>query len=676
MPALYIQRGWLGLAAPLLFLAHASFYLYFFVDDEGITLVYARSLLEGRGFTYADFEGPTEGYSNFLHVIVMAGVLGLVLLAGLDPIWAFGAGSLLSLACGAALVALVWRIGERLGLSLLARGTATLLLAASGPLAVWSSSSLETVPFALAFTILVATTLPEIRPRAAAVAAIAVALLRIDGLLFVAIWMAMRSAAGDAAARRMVIRRIAPVVLVTAVVYALARAWYFDSWLPLPLQAKVADKLTATTASVVWTDRGKYLLGFAQRAGWPFLIGLAAAAVAATRGQRPVWMIGGAAVALGAYAAIVGDWMFGFRFFVPLLAPLALLCGCGVSFLESRRRWFAVAAAAILTASAAVCAARFHAFYQSNQQKPSFWAVRALDPALKFGEYYEAYRALSPLAPPGTRIAYHEAGFVPFLLDAENIDMLGLTSRFIGSAPTADAILTDVGRYYPLTPEPPHHAVHAFLVLHRPELLVARRRWTMNANAGRIPAALLDGYYRLHAETESFVIYKRTEKPLEPEQSGVDGFLENLAHPAYARRLALNDVPLAPADTTVSLPFMWQGGGAEVIADPVWRLSIDSKEAALAHQVFLQGTAPSGDLLVEVDLKPQSAGPSTRLQFTAVKGRPIRLQQTLDAPQDTAAIEIRLTSRTGQAVRLVLVAVRVMGQSDELRDHVERHGMP
>src|SRR5215208_2632492 len=56
-------------AACLVFAAYAGCFLYFFVDDEAIPLVYARNLLRGRGFVYTALEGRTEGYSDFLHVL-------------------------------------------------------------------------------------------------------------------------------------------------------------------------------------------------------------------------------------------------------------------------------------------------------------------------------------------------------------------------------------------------------------------------------------------------------------------------------------------------------------------------------------------------------------------------------------------------------------------------------
>src|SRR5262245_20793189 len=179
-----------GLLVSLVFLAHATCYLYFFVDDEGITMVYARSLLDGRGLTYAASEGPAEGYSNFLHVVSMAGVLKLTEFVGLGPGWVFVAGGLFSLACGLALVLALRRLCHEIGLSPLSGHIAALLLALSGPLALWANSSLETVPFALAFFALVATTLPRLnRPWMTVGASAVVILLRVDGALFVAVWL-------------------------------------------------------------------------------------------------------------------------------------------------------------------------------------------------------------------------------------------------------------------------------------------------------------------------------------------------------------------------------------------------------------------------------------------------------------------------------------------------------
>ena len=211
----------------LLYIAHAATYLYFFVDDEGITLVYARNLLEGRGLTYAASDGPAEGYSNFLHVIVMAGLLMAVNVVGLHDVWAFVAGAGYALACGVGLIVALWVLSGRLGLPPLAKMVAVVLLALAGPFAVWSNSSLETVPFAFLFLCLIGSTLPQIHsPWLTAVAAIALMLMRIDGGVFVAAWLAARFLVGDADARRQIAFRILPAVVCAGIAYVLWRYWY------------------------------------------------------------------------------------------------------------------------------------------------------------------------------------------------------------------------------------------------------------------------------------------------------------------------------------------------------------------------------------------------------------------------------------------------------------------
>jgi hypothetical protein len=253
--------------------------------------------------------------------------------------------------------------------------------------------------------------------------------------------------------------------------------------------------------------------------------------------------------------------------------------------------------------------------------------------------------------------------------------MLGLTSRFIGSAPTDDAIPTDVGRYYPLTPEPPHHAVHAYLVNLQPEWLVVRRSWMTTANGGHLPPEILDGYYTVADHTPSFVIYRRSERPIAPHRRALTGFLENIAHPAYADTISINHAPLAPEAAAAAVPSLWHGGHHEIAAAPAWRLRIEARDAAPVHEVYLEGGAPTQDVRIEVRLRGGAGRPVKRLQHTVARGNRLRVQHLLDDPHHTEDIEITVTSLNGDAARLPLVALRVMAQSDELRDHVVSHGV-
>src|SRR5882762_8742807 len=88
-------------ATLIVFCLHAAIYLYFFVDDEGIPFVYAQNLLHGKGLIYSQFEGPIEGYSDFLHVMISTLLLATVRLVHAPKIAVFLAGKALSLAAGA-----------------------------------------------------------------------------------------------------------------------------------------------------------------------------------------------------------------------------------------------------------------------------------------------------------------------------------------------------------------------------------------------------------------------------------------------------------------------------------------------------------------------------------------------------------------------------------------------
>ncbi len=117
---------------------------WFVADDAFISFRFARNLVLGNGLRYNPGEDPpVEGYSNFLWVLVTA----LVQWLGLDvTFWI----PLLSSACGSVLLFLVFDLLQRrMGVGLVNAVLATLALGFFPPFAVWSSSGLETMPFAL-----------------------------------------------------------------------------------------------------------------------------------------------------------------------------------------------------------------------------------------------------------------------------------------------------------------------------------------------------------------------------------------------------------------------------------------------------------------------------------------------------------------------------------------------
>src|SRR6266542_1372069 len=147
---------WIVAVAVLLFVAHAANYLYFFVDDEAIPYVYAQNVLHGKGLSYNVLEGKVEGYSDFLHVGLATVILAATQAAHFPKFSVFFVGKVLSLLCGIAIVVTVWALMRWSRVPRTGAITALGALALAGPLALWSCSSLEAVPFALGTTALAA----------------------------------------------------------------------------------------------------------------------------------------------------------------------------------------------------------------------------------------------------------------------------------------------------------------------------------------------------------------------------------------------------------------------------------------------------------------------------------------------------------------------------------------
>ena len=103
------SRTWIAVVAAscLVFAAYAGSFLYFFVDDEAIPLVYARNLLRGRGLIYTALEGRGEGYSDFLHVLWSTVVLFIATGLNQSHLAPLLVGKAVSVAAGAGTIVVV-----------------------------------------------------------------------------------------------------------------------------------------------------------------------------------------------------------------------------------------------------------------------------------------------------------------------------------------------------------------------------------------------------------------------------------------------------------------------------------------------------------------------------------------------------------------------------------------
>jgi hypothetical protein len=490
----------------------------------------------------------------------------------------------------------------------------------------------------------------------------------------------MRACTAAPADRRTLIRSVGPLVAGGTFVYHAWRTWYFGDWLPMPLRAKVLHKLTGEEGAVVSVAPVGYLDAFVDLHGAGLVValgGLMLVAVSRSGPQRARFLaLAGTLAGLLWYVDYVGDWMFGWRFLVPLVAPLALIVAGGVGHLASSRTWAGWGAAAGVAAVVWPAAHAFRSHYTQHERKPWYYAEAGPLVPRAFGQYGELLEALRPRVRSGAVIALHEAGFVPFMLDVRNIDTLGLCSRFFGAMPTADAIFTDVGRYYPMTPRPPLHATEVYLLDRGVEWFIKRKSWMRTANGGHVPDDLLGGHFRLEAETSMFVIYRRTSRPPDPRWQSAHEWFENLAHPVNLEGAALNGTSVSPDEAPTSLPILHPGPPGEpldVRLDPEWRLQLDLEHDHPVGQIYVEGAQPTRDIRIVMTLRTDAGAIVAEIADVVPAGVPIRLWHRLERGVHAGAADITMRAVSGTPVTVGLSALRLLGQSPALREHVVAH---
>lgn len=352
-PAPWPAWVWIGLVATLgLLLWHAWSYR-FLTDDSFISFRYARHLAEGAGLV---FNGPAErveGYSDFLWVVLLAGLARL----GWRP---ESAATSLSLAATVGL----WLVVSSYALRVRPRRGAEWLVLIPGAclalfrsVAVWSTGGLETRLFellvvgaALRLTEEVAALKSGGAPRLFSgwLWGLA-ALTRPDGSLLAACGMGV-GAIHLALARRFSWRATLAWALPFAVLVGSQLAFrraYYGEWLPNTYYAKVGGRWW-------WSSGAEYLLAFALEYALPLWLALAVyGALGAARERRAFFPILCAALLLphALYVASVGGDHFEFRplgLVFPLLALLVYEAGRALT--TTRARAGALAAALAVTA--------------------------------------------------------------------------------------------------------------------------------------------------------------------------------------------------------------------------------------------------------------------------------------------------------------------------------------
>ncbi|MBU0638968.1 MAG: hypothetical protein KKB50_08900 [Planctomycetes bacterium] len=281
-----------------------TWHFWFVCDDAFISFRYARNWVAGHGLRYnLGNELPVEGYSNFLWVVACA----VVEFFRADPtLWV----PLVSGACGSVLLYLVFRVLRvRFGTSLPVAALAAAALGWFPPFAVWSSSGLETMAFALLTFVTferLALRRERMAPVAGGLAGLATALIRIEGLAW-AVLIGVLALLGRYLARQKCRRAMLIFCGILGVgfgVYFGCRYAYYERPLANTAYAKAGMSVAGMLRGLKYV--GEFVLTFIT----PALVA-PAALVALRKVEKSVAVpvLGFVLANLGYAVAVGGDWM-------------------------------------------------------------------------------------------------------------------------------------------------------------------------------------------------------------------------------------------------------------------------------------------------------------------------------------------------------------------------------
>jgi len=318
-----------SLLVPLAFVAFAllAWRSDWLCDDAYISFRYARHLAEGQGLVFNGARAvPVEGYSNFLWVLW----LGAGEWLGLKS--AVLARSSSALCGGLLLVGVVRFLRRRTDLSSLAVGAAAVFLATLPPFTVWATSGLASMPTALLLFLCFDRLMGEAerpRPGSAAMFALATALVRADGAVWVGmllfgIWL-HDLVEGRPKRHARALLMVAGTLVVGVGAHVLWRLSLYGDWLPLTARVKAGF----STARLV---RGlDYIVAWLLIVPAVPLALLACVSVARSLPRRLTIPSATVVVSAMLYATWVGgDFMPFGRFLFPTLPFVALLFGAAV----------------------------------------------------------------------------------------------------------------------------------------------------------------------------------------------------------------------------------------------------------------------------------------------------------------------------------------------------------
>ena len=414
---------WLGFAPQLLGM--------WVVDDAFISFQYARNFAAGNGLVFNPGE-IVEGYTNFLWVILSA----LFFSWQIDPIIAT---SVLTLGLAYAYAGTAYLVARQIMPAGWSWGVA-LLVGCSNSFLIYSArgSGMETALFAWLNLLVLAALLHRAWYRAG-IAATLTLLTRPDGIIVAVLgggWI-LFSQGLQGVRQREVWQALGRYMLPLGLIFLPYYLWrwnYYGYPLPNTFYAKVGARLEQISQGI------SYLSQFALQERLP-LFALAGVGVALwlyrlmpRAEQRFGLLLISFCGLFSSYVVVVGgDWMPGFRFGIPLVAPCAILSVWGCWQLARRlpssiAPWRVSLLVGLLLAMVAVLPHDMSVNPNSNVWRETYGTRR----------HRETGRWIATYLPAETLVATMAAGAIPFYSQRTSIDILGLNDTFIAHQPTTN----------------------------------------------------------------------------------------------------------------------------------------------------------------------------------------------------------------------------------------------
>lgn len=409
------------------------------VDDAYISFRYSNNLASGHGLTWNIGEAPVEGYTNFLWVLIGAGVLKL----GGPIVMPM---KVLGVLLGLTAVGLMYLITRRISAPDAYAIMPAILLAATPALALWSVAGLET---ALFIALLLASLYLFVREEQAkpatrsiylsALFMMLLALTRPEGIVVFGLLAATRVGLWmkDLQSRKDTVRYVL-WVLAFGAVWVIYFAWrwsYFGYPFPNTAYVKVQSGL-ATMAGQI----GVYLIPYALRL-FPFVLLAIYAVGQRKRLPRADVYILAALAGLLTLNLLSSDWMPGHRLALPM-TPLILLLARDPLESVFRAVWsgywrsrltsaiIALALVAFATAPMLYAANLFHRI-MATQMDMSIYRWSTEMKSIVDGQYVPVGEWLAQNAPVDAAVVAPNVGAIGFLSGLKVIDMIGLTDATI-----------------------------------------------------------------------------------------------------------------------------------------------------------------------------------------------------------------------------------------------------